>query len=72
MKLWRRMLRILIVFNIVVYGAIALYANGNLLIWPSGPAVQVCIGWPDDTMYSWWCTPDLTVPTIPIYDGGQA
>ncbi len=38
---------------------LALWINGNLLVFTSRP-VQVCIGWADDTRYSWWCTPDYT------------
>jgi hypothetical protein len=39
-----------------------LWFNGNILIFTT-PPVQVCIGWPDDNVYSWACTPDYTVET---------
>ena len=36
-----------------------LLANGNILVFDTEPK-QVCVGWPDDAVYSWWCTPDYT------------
>ena len=49
--------------SVVLLAAIVLLlvvaAHGNLLVWTD--PFQACIGWPDDAVYSWWCTPDLTV-----------
>lgn len=36
------------------------YFAGNLLIFTT-PPVQICIGWPDDDVASYICTPDYTV-----------
>lgn len=47
--------------------ALALYVAGNhVLVFFSPtasagtPPVQVCVGWHDDAVFSWWCTPDYT------------
>lgn len=33
----------------------ALYANGNILVWLK--PLAICLGWPDDAVFSWWCVP---------------
>jgi hypothetical protein len=38
---------------------VLLAATGHLLVFTT-PPIQVCVGWPDDTVFSWWCTPDYT------------
>ena len=38
---------------------LALWINGNLLVFTSRP-IQVCIGWADDSVASWKCSPDYT------------
>lgn len=50
---------------------------GNLLIFTTPPfegsahvpfaleSLQVCIGWPDDNVPSWICTPDYTAREVP-------
>ena len=43
---------------LIVVLAMMLFWSGNLLIW--GDPFQACIGWNDDSVYSWWCTADLT------------
>ncbi len=43
----------------IVLALIVLAANGNILLFTT-PPVQICIGWPDVEVYSYWCTPDYT------------
>ncbi|KKK95874.1 hypothetical protein LCGC14_2668410 [marine sediment metagenome] len=38
----------------LTFAGLVLYSNGNLLVWTD--PVVVCVGWPDDEVYSWWCT----------------
>ena len=49
-----------IALALLISATIGLYANGNILLW-GGEYPQACIGWNDDSVYSWWCTPDYTV-----------
>ena len=45
---------------IVLVLVLALLAvTGHLLVLTT-PPIQVCVGWNDDAVYSWWCTPDYT------------
>jgi len=37
----------------------ALLATGHLLVFTT-PPIQVCVGWADDAVPSWACTPDYT------------
>jgi hypothetical protein len=44
----------------LAFAGLVLYANGNLLVFAESEPYQVCIGWPDDEVPSWLCTPDYT------------
>ena len=61
-----------IALAILITGTLALYANGNILVF-GGEYPQACIGWPDDEVYSWWCTPDYTAqrPNTDINNDGR-
>jgi hypothetical protein len=43
----------------VLATAAILHKTDHLLVFTTAP-IQVCIGWPDDRAFSYWCTPDYT------------
>jgi len=55
----KRAQRITLVLTLTVLAAAVGYLNGNILVFTT-PPVQVCVGWPDDAVFSWVCTPDYT------------
>lgn len=50
---------VVVILALLISATAGLYANGNILIFDTEPK-QVCLGWPDDAVFSWWCTPDYT------------
>ena len=50
---------------------VLLAATGHLLVFTT-PPIQVCVGWPDDTVFSWWCTPDYTAQPPTAFIGDPA
>lgn len=50
----------IVALALLISATIAAYENGNILIFTN----QVCAGRPDDTTFSYWCTPDYTAQRI--------
>ena len=65
------MRRPILLIALIVLVLVLLAATGHLLVFAT-PPVQVCVGWPDDAVFSWWCTPDYTAQPPTAFIGDPA